>query len=143
MLQIVDVAAWISGSGFTEIDCASLLQVLKGTCVKSNRRKQQSFESFLNFLRKSDWQVIARFRDNPNYMFAAFIDLLIERFGCINPTEATKKFLAAVIVCLMSQSGHGVDPCKVLSDIRKEWEKKRKMAAKTLRGRTILYRGSS
>ena len=130
MLQIADVAAWISESGFTKIDCASLLQVLKGTCVKSSRKKQQSFESFLNFLRKSDWQVIARFRDNPNYMFAAFIDLLIERFGCINPTEATKKFLAAVIVFLMHQSRVRVDPVTMLAGIRKQWDLRKRQFLK-------------
>ena len=82
--------------------CLAALQGKDSVC--SNRRAQQDFVAFLNYVSLYEWKHVEKSCHDFQIVCQILLEVLVDRLNCINPTEATKKFLATTLTYIENQS---------------------------------------
>jgi hypothetical protein len=96
-----EVASVVSSVGFTVVDEQLLLAALNAdSSGKVVRRKQQDFQSFIQYLAGDDWRDLIACKNNIDNAIDIVSNVLILRFGCINPCEFTLRRIASLAMCV-------------------------------------------
>lgn len=107
-----------------------LLALQGGNPFEKRRRQQQCFLSFLNYISLTEWQQMERHGKDIRIVAQIVFSAVIDRLGCVNPTEPTKKFVSSLCLFVTSHAQGGSynsashdDKCKTLRMVKKEWKR--------------------
>lgn len=90
-----NLAAMLSKVKFAHDDEMRLLSILSTDVdTDSKRRPQQVFLAFVNYLGSDDWEY--SMEANCEAIVEKLVEILVTRFGCINPCNYTTKRIACV-----------------------------------------------
>ena len=96
-----DIASVVSSVGFMAKDEELLLASLSGVSSgKMARRKQQDFQSFIQYLAGDEWRALGACKNNMDDAIDICSNVMITRYGCINPNEFTLRRLASLAMCM-------------------------------------------
>ena len=133
------LAAMVSIVKFSAIDENDLLQILAGSASsisKPNRRHNQDFVSFIEYLCGDDWRRLKE--AGCDGAFELCIEILIVRFYCVNPDEYTLKRIACVAMVLSALQFDCKAKKAVLKKVKERFRKLKRQFNATLRKRPEL-----
>ena len=131
--QKASLTALIGQCSFLDSHMEAVLPMISGSLPK--RRKNQDFMHWVYYLSKEDWKDVAKALrvstadQMVRTMLQKMLDVVLWRYGCINPTEGTKKLMASVIYFILEQfyddqfdQSVPICPDHVLSVVKDTWK---------------------
>lgn len=101
------LAALIAQCNFAEPHMEIVLATLTATIAR--RRQNQDFVNWPHYLSKQDWSNVikglaaASVDQMIHSILSTVLEVVLYRFGCLNPTEGTKKWTASCIISILEQ----------------------------------------
>jgi hypothetical protein len=87
---------------------AKCLLVLQGKDIMvSNRRSQQCFLTFIHYVSMAEWRHLEKHANDIHIVLQILTRVLVDRLGCVNPQERTKKLLASLSLFITSHAKGG------------------------------------
>jgi hypothetical protein len=72
------------------------LTALQGKDGGNDRRQQQNFMRFVNYMSEFEWEALLKSGKDFRIVINILLEVLVGRLLCINPTEPTKKLVASI-----------------------------------------------